>query len=212
MAFANRQNQQNSWQADHAMDRSSTEAAVDRAFQERMSNTSYQRATEDMKKAGINPMVAFQQGGAGTPSGAMGQSHTARMENIFAGAMSSAMDYTKMKKELESADSGIALNQANATNALAQAQSAGSSAKFTDTNRASVESQLNAIKAEAAARAKKASWDVKAGDYDAIMSRANRDSGTAANIMKAIKPGFNFGKTPKGTYIDGDGAITNFPK
>jgi hypothetical protein len=62
-----------------AMNFNSAEAAKNRAWQEQMSNTSYQRAVEDMKKAGINPILAYTQGGASTPSGAQGTIGSASM-------------------------------------------------------------------------------------------------------------------------------------
>lgn len=53
------------------------EAEKARQWQKEMSDTAYQRAVADMKKAGINPILAFSGGGmsaASTPSGAFGQS------------------------------------------------------------------------------------------------------------------------------------------
>jgi len=44
-------------------------AQTQMAFQERMRRTQYQTTMEDMRLAGLNPILAYKQGGAGTPGG-----------------------------------------------------------------------------------------------------------------------------------------------
>lgn len=55
------------------------EAQKNRDWQQMMSNTAYQRAVSDMQKAGLNPYLAYSQGGASSPSGAVAEVGSARV-------------------------------------------------------------------------------------------------------------------------------------
>lgn len=184
-------NDMNRSNADHAMDRNDAAAREQMAFQERMSSSAYQRATTDMKAAGINPMAAFQQGGASTPSGAAGSMSPAKAENALGAGISSALDAMRLKNETKAQGSQQALNDAMATKALADTETAGASAKSIRVQTEATASQLAAIRARAKADEATAAYDYKASTYDAIANRVNRDSNSAKNVMDVFKPRFN---------------------
>ncbi len=92
-------------------------------FQERMSSTSYQRAVADMRQAGINPMLAYMQGGATSPGGAM-----AKVEDVIGPAVNSAMSALRLGREINLMDaqhdkvrSDIGVNSAEIYKKMAEA-------------------------------------------------------------------------------------------
>lgn len=90
-------------------------------FQERMRDTQYQAAVKDMKAAGINPMVAYSQGGNAAPSGAAiaQQNPYGAFADAAGKGVQSAVAAEKLQAELDLVDSQTKKNLEDATLAKA---------------------------------------------------------------------------------------------
>lgn len=107
-------------------------------FQREMANTSYQRAMEDMKKADLNPMLAFSQGGASVPTGAaatvspssrgIGRAVGKSMEQIS----SAVQGGLSLQNQSAQTQSNVGLQSAQAANATASASQAQANIKRMD--------------------------------------------------------------------------------
>ena len=91
------QGRQSAANAAEAHDWSVEDASVNRAFQERMANSAHQREVEDLRKAGLNPILSGTGGaGANTPSGSMASAEAADVPD-YGAAANSALQATLLK-------------------------------------------------------------------------------------------------------------------
>lgn len=159
-------------------------------FQAQQNATSYQRAVADLKAAGLNPMLAYTNGGASSGSGV-----AAVMQNAIGGAVTTALDARKNRAEVDNLEatneqirSNIALNRSLGVKALADA---GASAADADKKRQDI-----------AGGKSQADWNSRhpnligfKNTVDALTGGLTGGANSAAAVRNAVRP------VPKNIHI-----------
>ena len=139
-AFTAQQNQA-------AMDFEAGQARQQMDFQREMADSQWQRGVQDMQAAGLNPALAYGQGGAVAPSGAMASGSAGSSVDPGRGmSLSDMLQVVSFKKQMKLLDAQANAANANANQSNANANKTNIEASWIDSlNNAKVQSVMKSM-------------------------------------------------------------------
>jgi hypothetical protein len=165
-------------------------------YQTQMSDTSYQRGVSDMRAAGLNPMLAYSQGGDSTPTGVSPDIQSTQPGNIGAGLANTAGEVATGVPDIQKTNADTVASQKNAglidaatnkTTANAAESYANISNTNQDTSNKFTQGQiLNKQDRIAKEGVRKAKADADSSEYD-------RDEGKMSRDIQQKRYGFDKG-------------------
>ena len=188
--------------------RSAEQAQIARDWSEQMSNSQYQRAVADLRKSGLNPILAASNGGAGVPSSSVGivdSGATGSAADATQAAMSALVATNNMllqsQTQLKSMEMSTSASQYAAALAAAATTSAASTAAYA--NMYSSDNALFGAKysSDNALKGSKYATDNQGNLYGMIQNGISGTSNlgkTARKIGNAISDFFSPGKAKTG--------------